>query len=229
MQNWKSMINTIFAKIIFESKINDLAAKKIENLIKICNRTKSPSFDLYKNIKLSALEQFMICNNCAYLKKIKKCGKCDEITTNNYFTLFNIESQLIKIVDKNLNSLLYYKENISELGYLKESLISKFHDKNEGFTLTINLDGVSVFRNNSKDTWPIYLVLNELPMVEKFKINNVIFAGIWCGNTKINNKIIMDTVFKKIGDLESGILINNVIVNFYVIYGSFDKPEYFDH
>ena len=86
------------------------------------------------------------------------------------------------------------------------------------------MDGISVFRNNSNDTWPIYLAFNELTMASKFTKSNIILAGIWCGQTKINNFVILNESMKAIHNLEKGIILNDKVYRAYVIYGSFDKP-----
>ena len=219
------MLSTLFGKLVFESKINDSAASKIENLIALCVKENSvPTFKAYKNASLKVQKKYIICNNCAWIKNSKFCTNCKTDTTSNHYTLFDVKHQAEKIVDSNMTVLNHFKNNIEDLGYLKSSFVSKFHSKNDGLSLTINMDGVSVFSNNSKDTWPVYLAFNELPNKSKFAINNIILAGIWCGQTKINNYIILDDTIKSIKSLESGINIHGNLVKIFVIYGSFDKP-----
>ena len=219
------MLNTIFAQIIFESKINDSAAKKLENLMKLSsNENYSPSFDEYKKARLVVDKKYLTCNNCAYFKKSKKCDHCNTETAENYFTIFDLKDQIKNIVRENWSSLMYYKKNITKLGYLPESFIAKFHEKHDGLTLTLNLDGISVFKNNSKDTWPVYLAFNELKMDAKFDIKNIALAGIWCGQTKINNQLLLEKLMEKVKQLESGVEIDGALIKIYVVFGSYDKP-----
>lgn len=219
------MLNVLFSKIVYESRINDSAAQKIENLIKLCvENSTTASFKAYSKNELKVSKSYLICNNCTSIKKSAHCVKCLAKTASNNFTLFDIEDQAKKIIDANLSELKCYQQDISKLGYLENSLISKFHKKNNGLTLTMNMDGVSIFSNNSKDTWPIYLAFNEFSMKTKFAPQNVILAGIWCGQTKINNYEIIDDAMKAIKSLENGVSVANEIYKIYVLCGSFDKP-----
>ena len=91
--------------------------------------------------------------------------------------------------------------------------------------MTLNTDGVSIFRNNSIDTWPIILVINELPQHIRFKPQNIILAGIWVGLNKLNNRILLNETLKEIKELEiNGIVMNDQTLCFFTIFGSFDKP-----
>ena len=84
---------------------------------------------------------------------------------------------------------------------------------------------MSVYRNNSIDTWPILLVINELPQKIRFRPQNIIIAGLWVGLNKMNNRILLNETFKALRDIETnGIEVNGQILHFYAIYGSFDKP-----
>lgn len=47
----------------------------------------------------------------------------------------------------------------------------------KAFTLTLNTDGISVSMKSRITIWPIYLILNELPVDKRFCIDNVIIAG----------------------------------------------------
>ena len=59
--------------------------------------------------------------------------------------------------------------------------IQKKRENVSGFTFTLNTDGVSVYRNNSIDTWPTLLVINELPQKIRFRPQNIIIACLWLG------------------------------------------------
>lgn len=223
----QEIMDNLFAEIIFESKINDSASKKLEKLIRLCvNQQISPDFAEYRAAQLKILKSYLICNNCTWIKNSKNiCSKCNVHTTNNYFTLFDIKEQVSRIVEDNISELLHYQKNIKELGYMELSVVEQFHSKNpNSLTMTLNMDGVSVFRNNSKDTWPIFLVFNELPLKSKFAPQNIVLVGLWCGQTKLNNTVIMNESMQSISQLEEGINICGHHLKLFAIYGSYDKP-----
>jgi len=82
----------------------------------------------------------------------------------------------LKIKQSNNNNLL----DIYDGEIYKNLLKSEDGDlckEQEAFSFTINTDGCS-FTNKSKLTlWPVYLVINELPLDIRFSIDNVIIAG----------------------------------------------------
>lgn len=221
------MIDTLFSQVVFESKINDSAAKKIENLIKLCVEEKVvPNFEQFRKAQLKVKKSYTICNNCAWIKESKQmCSICKSFTTDNHFTLFDIKDQISRIVERNSSTLTHFQKNITELGYLDDSWIANCHRKNKNaLTMTLNMDGVSVFMNNSNDTWPIFLAFNELPLKEKFSVQNIVFVGIWCGQTKLNNFVLMNDAMQSIAELEKGLEICGEKFEFYTVFGSFDKP-----
>jgi hypothetical protein len=57
----------------------------------------------------------------------------------------------------------------SDFGYLFE--------QNEAFTFSINTDGASICDLSNITLWPIFLVINEIPLEKRFCLDNVIVAG----------------------------------------------------
>lgn len=54
----------------------------------------------------------------------------------------------------------------------------------DNLSLLWNTDGVPVFKSSKFSIWPLYFVINELPFSERTKRENVLFAGLWFGDTK---------------------------------------------
>jgi hypothetical protein len=99
----------------------------------------------------------------------------------------NIDDQIQRIMKKLKLSDLKIKQSknnnlldIYDGEIYKNLLKSEYGDlfkEQEAFSFTINTDGCS-FTNKSKLTlWPVYLVINELPLDIRFSIDNVIIAG----------------------------------------------------
>ncbi|XP_056462598.1 uncharacterized protein LOC130402460 [Gadus chalcogrammus] len=63
-------------------------------------------------------------------------------------------------------------------------------------SLTWNTDGVPVFRSSKFSVWPFYCVINELSFIERTKRQNMIFAGLWYGDSKPS----MHTFLKPLSD-----------------------------
>lgn len=57
-------------------------------------------------------------------------------------------------------------------------------DLQQNISLLWNTDGVPVFKSSNFSIWPLYFVINELPFSERTKRENMLFAGLWFGDTK---------------------------------------------
>ena len=53
---------------------------------------------------------------------------------------------------------------------------------NEGFTFTINTDGVEICSKSDISIWPIFLVLNEIELHKRFCLETIIVAGLFVGS-----------------------------------------------
>jgi hypothetical protein len=63
---------------------------------------------------------------------------------------------------------------------LRKLLVTVFANKN--VTLTLNTDGVKVFKSSKKGSlWPIQFVNNELDASVRYKPENIILCGLWFG------------------------------------------------
>ena len=51
-------------------------------------------------------------------------------------------------------------------------------------SLTWNTHRVPVFKSSKISIWPMYLMINELPCKERKRKSNMLFYGLWFGETK---------------------------------------------
>ena len=57
-------------------------------------------------------------------------------------------------------------------------------DCQHNVSLLWNTDGVPVFKSSKFSIWPLYFIINELPFTDRTKRENMLFAGLWFGETK---------------------------------------------
>lgn len=81
---------------------------------------------------------------------------------------------------------------LSENGILKEK---------KNISLTLNTDGSPVFKSSKNSMWPIQFRINELPISERFILNNIMNAGIWFGKADPNMTIFLTSFIKGLADL----------------------------
>jgi hypothetical protein len=107
----------------------------------------------------------------------------------------DIENQLRAILAKFcFNDLISYTDTSSDIldgihhGLLFERISKNNHldgfRNNNALTFTINTDGISIFNKSNITIWPVYLVINELPVGKRYLIDNVILAGLSIGQEK---------------------------------------------
>ncbi len=104
-----------------------------------------------------------------------------------YYQL-NIEQQ-IKTIMKKVNVSIFQKKNLAEneLSDIRDGEIYKklldsedghLFKENKAFSFLINTDGISFCKKSKLAIWPVFLVINELPLDIRYSIDNVIIAGI---------------------------------------------------
>jgi hypothetical protein len=86
-------------------------------------------------------------------------------------------------------------------GKIYQSQISagKLGQKNQ-ISFSFNTDGISPFQSSTVTIWPIYLVINELPIHIRFKMENVILLGLWFGKQKPNMNSFLAPVVQMINE-----------------------------
>ncbi|CAF4096511.1 unnamed protein product [Rotaria sordida] len=71
----------------------------------------------------------------------------------------------------------------------------------------MNVDGVEVRKGLKRSIWPILFVVNELPLKQRYALENVIIAGIWSGLKKpsrLQMKSIITPIVEELSLLEQG-------------------------
>jgi len=77
----------------------------------------------------------------------------------------NLTNDLVDITDGSI-----YKK-------LLESEDSHLFENKKAFTFTLNTDGISPYKKSKLTIWPVFLVINELPLEKRFSIDNIVLAG----------------------------------------------------
>ncbi len=152
------------------------------------------------------LQSHIYCPNCEYYigdqDSEGQCVVChttwdknSSLKNGNFFIYLPIQTQLehllqrediahcLKSRDSTCNS-----ENYEDIGSGK-----MYHDLykiggplhcTHGYSLTLNCDGVPVFKSSLYGIWPLYGIVNELPY--PVRKENVLLFGLWFGDKKPN-------------------------------------------
>jgi hypothetical protein len=136
-----------------------------------------------------------ICESFMGSKVSDACVKCNskdsQENSENFFLSFNLKhsiSSLLQIEEIKSSIAQTFKTRRDPVSTIKDiSDGKKYRELNLGehdLTMTMNTDGVPVFKSSKLSLWPVLLSINELsyPLRRKF----VILAGLWFGSSKPN-------------------------------------------
>ncbi|KAG4065775.1 hypothetical protein HA402_012453 [Bradysia odoriphaga] len=124
----------------------------------------------------------------------------------NFFVELPLRAQLEKKIRE--HNILEYDTSstsncISDIfdGELYKSLRRKIGNV-PLITLTLNTDGVRVFKSKKKASlWPIQVFINEVSPMKRFKTDNIILSGIWFGSDPVF-ELYFKPLIKELNDLE---------------------------
>ena len=103
------------------------------------------------------------------------------------------------------------KERVHEPDYLKDIYDGKLYmdlvknlspdDRHSYATYIFNTDGAPVFKSSNFSIWPIYLLINEIPVQKR--LNSIIVAGLWFGLNKPEMTVFLDVFVDKMNHLST--------------------------
>jgi hypothetical protein len=176
---------------------------EIEEILKLVNKIHKTDvipkskYHFLKNFKHGTKATYHYkCNNneCNAVKGINideklKSYVCEcnfEVNLNDSeikpaFVTFSVKDQLQNLIEK-YKDLLMVPTNVPDFpikdvwnGKLHQKLLKKYP---KGFlSLTLNTDGMQIFKSSHTSLWPIIICFNNLPLRYRFKQDNLIICG----------------------------------------------------
>ncbi|KAL7289841.1 hypothetical protein TKK_0016239 [Trichogramma kaykai] len=168
---------------------------------------------------------YAICPNrkCnAHLGRIEKlepdskCKDCDSIVdqidhaSDNFYVMMDPSESIIKllkthenyydsVINGRTNDTSDYKD-IYDV-YLYKKFLSSLSpdDRKQYVTLTFNSDGAAPFKSSPLSVWPIYLMVNEIPVQDRFK--NIIPCALWFNRKKPEMKSFLKVFVNMMNDI----------------------------
>jgi hypothetical protein len=154
------------------------------------------------------IETHAYCNLCgSYLAVVsadgvkKTCTECDELLDCDemvkkgcFFLLFPLKKQLQTLLELNsVSEQLMVNSSCLHNNYCDIRFGTEYQKLNVQFpeflTVTCNTDGVPVFSSGNASLWPIYFVINELPL--RLRSVHMMLNALWFGQSHPR----MDTYF----------------------------------
>ena len=133
------------------------------------------------------------CSNPVCVKDLTKSGAMA------YFVLHDLVEQIARLFQKKqfckevrTHRFKHYrkKKNPTDISDVYDGQNYKrifdegFLAEENNISFCMNTDGVPVFISSKIQMWPVYLMINELPLAQRKLKENVVLYGIWIGRNK---------------------------------------------
>ena len=161
------------------------------------------------------------CSKCnTYIGKVtdgvsqSACPECQDVTNfgesvknGNFFLIYLLENSLPDILE--LHGVgRYLIDNSNQTLQQNDPEVIKDISDGELFTgnfpsaisLSCNIDGVPVFKSSNRSLWPVFYVINNLPLEERRK--PVILHGLWFGHGKPEMTCFLQPVVSELLSLQ---------------------------
>lgn len=197
-------------------------------------------------LKAFTPEKHFFCSACYKLLKLKRekaqtCDSCQRKSSSGEFFLASVEAQLQAILQrKKIRHLILNRKTCHDSSIISnvyDGRIYKAHREflnvKKNISLSYYSDGVALYTSSKLSIWPFYLHINELPIEERYKIENTILLGLWCDKEKpFFNTYLEPTIPFFDSFRTTGIIIKYIendkeysfIMKGILIFGSGDAP-----
>lgn len=211
------------SKYIFFKIFSKSAPPKYNFFCHNCHTSVQMESEVYETF----IETNKICKNCEAKHTFNRLNE------NNYFITFSLESQLREMILKNKKDFIIDEEKLTEnkMTDIQDGLLFKKKSNIERIeiSLTLNTDGVQVFKSKSKSLWPVQVIVNNLNPIYRFKTSNIIVTALWFNTKHPPMKVLLKPLIEEIVNLrEKGLTIvvdNEVhVFNVSILCATLDAP-----
>lgn len=187
-------------------------------------------------------KQYFICTECDRITNASSGCKNLSCSQHQYFRkkpisyiVLSISDQLRSII-KNCNYSFTKKDKNSDI--IRDIVDGNHYyeieqrEKNQFFTLTMNVDGVQISASSNKSLWIFTFVINEIVRSQRFKLQNLIVGAVSDVNSKPKRaqlQTMLQVLVHQLKKLEQGILVEfspevETLVRVFLIASCCDKP-----
>ena len=171
---------------------------------------------LLKNINcLSGYQIHNFCFKCLnLLNETNVCNQCGELfsnrNSNSCFVTFGIKSQLLNMLNNEKIQTQLFGNRIQS-NVCSGNLNGKMY-KNLGIgpfdlSYSLNTDGCQATNSSKLSIWPVYLAINELPVIQRNR--NMILAGLWVNERQPDISSLLQPIIKELNILKkTGVMWN---------------------
>lgn len=171
-----------------------------------------------------------LMQNCKFCKTD---NICDTSKSQHYFVTLPIATQLKEVIRENINHFIVNKTNHND-NFIRDIIDGHVYQElpeqqRHRITLTLNTDGVEVFKSSKNSLWPIQAIINEMDVKDRFKTKNILLLGVFYYHKHPNMQLFLKNTMIELQELKSTgleVTVGNKIYHFDVnlLCGTFDGP-----
>ena len=239
----------ISCALILLKKRHRLSVRCIDDIISLLRKLSVPNVPsswYYVKKRLTSARptasQTFICPQCCRGSSTNtECSLCksnfNRTNKPNSFLSFSIHNQIERILNYNRDVFsLHRTQTMCMRDICDGAICQKLQDNVQQFflTMTLNVDGIAPNKGSQQNIWSILLVINELPLKQRFAIQNIILAGVWPGPRKPSRSdmsLFFRTLVDELVALEKGVTFqvsddndNLIFTRIFLIGACCDKP-----
>jgi hypothetical protein len=201
---------------------------EIENILQVINKVAKrkvvgiSKYTFFKHFEKTINYYFHVyCSNlkCRKISKIKsgsdvksfKCRNCEQDSmienVEVAFVTFDLEAQLKELLENNKDELILPEKPWKEYpmidvwsGKVHRKILKK--NKKPFISLTLNTDGIQIFKSSGQSLWPIILSVNNLPLHKRFRQDNLIVCGFHMSN-KVTMASFLESLIMEVETLNN--------------------------
>ncbi len=91
-------------------------------------------------------------------------------------------------------------------GLVYQTIAAPITESPGGYSFMLNYDGATKWKSSKTTAIPIYMVCNELPLNQRFRVENILFCGLWFGQDKPKANILFSVLVDELIAAERGIM-----------------------
>lgn len=173
----------------------------------------------FSDSKLPLVRHFY-CNQCfgPVESQNSPCLICRARGKLSYFMEVSIKTQLLEFFKRTgfyemlQHRFARHRQNPNNYEDIYDGAVYKELSEDDGFLANPNnlsftwyTDGISIFKSSKFSIWPVYLLINELPVSERYKKENILLAALWFGESKPFPNLFLQPLNASLRELRGGI------------------------
>lgn len=166
---------------------------------------------------------YATCSNCGAgmgrferRDRYLRCKVCETVVDvkdyayKDFFVMMDVATPISKLLESNgeyYNHVVNHR--VQEAGFIRDIYDGRRYrkfvenlndtDRHNYATVSFNTDGAPLFESSSYSIWPIFLMVNEVPMHVRSK--ELILVGLWFGKDKPNMNVFLKPFVEYMNDL----------------------------